>query len=196
MAAFAISQEPAAGTPADPGVGHVGCPREGGRLLRVRMIDRRRQRLRVRCDLCPDTIHEGRGPGRPLRPDETPPELVEVEPEHSPTMPATPSRQRVSDADILDALAADEDRRADHVAEALGYAQATSLMKRITRMNSAAGSPLVVVRKGHGSPTLLRRAIPSIPSTQTDSRPHDAGGAAGSDSGSGEGDPGRRKVAK
>lgn len=79
--------------PADrSGVGFAGCPSGRGRLLKVRMADRRRKRLQVACPHCHGEVHETRAPhGRPLRPGEAC-ELVEApEVEDTPREGAEPS---------------------------------------------------------------------------------------------------------
>lgn len=161
--------------PAAVGVAHIGCPREGGRLLRVRVADHQRRRFRVRCGC--GAVHEGTGPGRPLRDGEAPPTLAEIDPtasaaEGAPTAPAKPPRRKVSDAAILAALSAVEDRPAAVVAEALGYANTAPLTSRIRRMNSAAGSPLVEIKR-EGRRVVLRLAVSSYSVTaDTAKHPH------------------------
>jgi hypothetical protein len=159
-------------SPPSPGVGFVGCTRRD-RLLRVKVANRNRQRMRVECPHGCGEHLTAFSMARPLRDGEEWPDLVELSPDEPDTVmrhslkrtPGDPGsgRRQVSDAAILEAIPS-EDALAGEVAQALGYrgAKATSLLKRCHRINERAEAkgerpPITVTTHGPGHPTLIRR---------------------------------------
>lgn len=190
MASYRLRQRGADDAEGTEGIAHVGCPRDGGRLVRFRVANVRRQSFRVRCDRCPDTVHEGAGPGRRLGDGEPEPELVEIPAADTPTPPPpdTPPepdrapRRKVSDAQIMAALSPTEDRPAVEVAAALGYDKSSSLLSRIRRMNSAADSVQVEI-VGDGRRLALRLPVDTVDSVTESAGSEDAAGGSGAEEG-------------
>jgi hypothetical protein len=157
----------------DPGIGFVGCNRRG-RVLRVRVANRNRQRMRV---MCPHGCGEHDTPksmARLLRPDEAEPELVEIPPddddlEHDPPGKGS-GRRTVSDAEIFDAIPVGGEVVAVEAARAAGYvgeSPINSFTRRLSRMNKRAEKegvwppPFIITAGGRGPgkpPTMVRRA--------------------------------------
>jgi hypothetical protein len=165
----------AADSPAKPGVGFVGCDGRS-RVLRVRVANLNRQRMRVECPHGCGVHETPKSMARPLRPDEAEPELVEIPPvdlERDPKDRGS-GRRQVSDSAIFDAIPVGEEVLASEAAKALGYAvpktggQSGALLTRLRRMNVRAekegvpppfaftrrqvqaGSPLVFVKRTGG----------------------------------------------
>lgn len=152
-----------ADSPAEPGVGFVGCSRARS-VLRVRVTNLDRHRMRVECPngcgqhMTPDPF------GRPLRPDEPEPELVEL-PDPSPVRERGRERSREHpDAEILAAIPEEWTPAADIAAE-LGYTNGNSFTNRLREMRQRAeakGAPLPIEsarsKTRPGGPLMLRRA--------------------------------------
>lgn len=167
----AAEAAPAANSPAEPGVGFVGCSRRG-RVLRVRVANRNRQRMRVECPHGCGVHDAAHSMARPLLPSEAEPELVEIPPDDLERDPQDrgSGRRQVSDRAIFDAIPVGGEVVAVEVAEALGYvspanrSSSASLLTRLRRMNARAAKegvtpPFIFTRRqlgpGGGHPSIL-----------------------------------------
>lgn len=176
-ARLAELQDAAATRQVSPGVGFVGCHGRS-RVLRVRVANVNRQRMRVECPHGCGVHDASHAMSRPLRSDEPEPELVEVPPHtYDPTVPdpdappdSSSTRRQVSDAAIFEAVPVGGDALLRETAEAVGYVGDTadaSFTKRLRRMNARAekeGSPApFVITPGNGpKPAKVRRVeVPS-----------------------------------
>lgn len=158
---------------AQPGVGFVGCG-ASGRVLRVRVANRTRQRMRV---VCPHGCGEHSTPkamARALLEGESRPELVEIPPadlERDPKDRGS-GRRQVSDAAIFDTIPVGHDVILGDAAEELGYGvpssggRASALASRLRRMNKRAENegvspPFILTRRqlrGGSKTMFVRRA--------------------------------------
>lgn len=169
-AAAHAADAPAADSPAKPGVGFVGCDGRS-RVLRVRVVNLNRQRMRVECPHgC--GIHETpKSMARPLCDGEPEPELIEIPPdelERDPQDRGSGSR-RISDRALFDAIPVGGDVVVREVAEKVGYAKTkagpTNMLARLRRMNKRSekegAPPPFVIAPGRGPrPALVRRVKP------------------------------------
>lgn len=153
---------------AQPGVGFVGCG-ASGRVLRVRVANRTRQRMRVECPRGCGVHDTPKSMARALRDGEAEPELAELPPVDLERDPkdAGSARRRVSDVAIFDAIPVDRDVNMREVAETVGYvgpSPTNSFSRRLQRMNARAEKegvpPPFVITPGtaNHSPSLVRQA--------------------------------------
>jgi hypothetical protein len=134
-----------------PGLGFVGCAKSG-RVLRVRVANRTRQRMSVKCPHCDGAVHStNKAMARELLEDEREPELVELPPTEleRDLQDRGAGRRQVSDATIFDTFPVGREVVAADAAKKLGYAapahgsRAASLLVRLRRMNSRAAKERV-----------------------------------------------------
>lgn len=154
---------------AQPGVGFVGCA-ASGRVLRVRVANRSRKRMRVACPHGCGEHDTQKSMARPLGRGESWPALVELPPvdlEHDPKDRGSGAR-KVSDGAIFDAFPVGREVVAAEAAAALGYAGSSSrnrsaaLLTRLRRMNARAEKegvrpPFTFTRRqiGAGGPSIV-----------------------------------------
>lgn len=148
----------------EPGVGFVGCS-SSGRVLRVRVANRNRQRMRVKCPHGCGEHDTPKSMARPLLKGESRPKLSEIPPDELERVTGDKGSgvRKVSDAALLDALPT-EDAPATTLGREFGYTGAspgTSLTVRLRRMNERAekqgvSPPFVFTRVGRSM--MIRRA--------------------------------------
>lgn len=170
---------PADNSPAEPGVGFVGCAGRS-RVLRVRVANCNRQKMRVECPHGCGVHETPKSMARALCKGEEWPELVELPPvdlECDPKGKGSGVR-KVSDAAIFAAIPVGQEVVAGDAAEALGYAapptgsKASSLLTRLRRMNTRAEKegvppPFTFTRRqlGAGGHSIIVSRTVEVPSS-------------------------------